>query len=193
MKLCALVLAALLPGFAASTGTAKGKGFGNPSAPILIEVYSDFACPACRVFHLQFIPALKRDFVDTGKAYLVDHDMANHAYSSEATAYALAAAQVGKYSEVANALFQHQPEWAVSGKVWDTVAAVLTPAEQKTVAKLAKEPAVQAEVKTETDIGRTKVKVTPTMLVIRGMKQYPFEGTPDWELFRGFLNDILTK
>jgi protein-disulfide isomerase len=193
MKLCALVLAALLPGFAASTGTAKGKGFGNPGAPIMIEVYSDFECPACRQFHMQFLPVLVRDFIGTGKVYLVDHDMANHAHSNEATGYALAAGRIGKYAEVANALFEHQPEWSASGKVWETVAAVLSPADQKTVAKLAKDPTIAAEVKSETDDGRLKIQRTPTMLVIRGMKQYHFEGSPNWDIFSGFLNELLSK
>ena len=25
--------------------------FGNPKAPLLIEVFSDFECPACKYFH----------------------------------------------------------------------------------------------------------------------------------------------
>ena len=194
MKLCALVLAALLPGFAASTGTSKkGQPFGNPSAPILIELYSDFECPACRQFHQTMLPLLMRDYINTGKAYLVEHDMSNHPHSTEATGYALAAARIGKYTEVADALYQHQAEWSVSGKVWDAVAAVLSPADQKKVAALAKDSSVLAEVKSETDESRPKVQRTPTLQVIRSMKQYHFEGTPDWGLFSGFLNDLLSK
>ena len=193
MKLCALALAALLPAFAASTGTAKGRAYGNPAAPILIEVYSDFECPACKAFHTQFLPLLVQNFISTGKVYLVDHDLSFHAHSNEATGYALAAARIGKYDDVANALFSHQTEWSASGKVWDTVAAVLSPAEQKKVAALAKDPSVIAEVKSETDQGRAKIQRTPTMLVIRGMKQYPFEGAPDWGIFSGFINELLGK
>lgn len=193
MKLCALVLAALLPGFAASTGPAKGQGFGSPNAPILIEVFSDFECPGCKLFHTQFRPLLVRDYVTVGKVYLVAHDLSFHAHSNEATAYALAAARIGKYDEVADALYEHQTEWSASGKVWDTVAAVLSPAEQKKVSALAKDPGVLAEVKSETDDGKTKIQRTPTILVIRGMKQYRFEGSPKWEIFRDWLNELLTK
>jgi protein-disulfide isomerase len=193
MKLCALVLAACLPGLAASTATAKGKGFGNPSAPILIEVYSDFECPGCKEFHTDFLPLLMRDYITTGKVYLVDHDLSAHAHSNEATDYALAAARIGKYSEVADALYRHQAEWSASGKVWDTVAAVLSPAEQKKVASLAKDPSVLAEVKAETDAGRARIQRTPTMLVTRGMKEHRFVGAPDWAIFRDWLNELLTK
>jgi protein-disulfide isomerase len=193
MKLCALALAALLPGFAASPGTAKGKGFGSPAAPILIEVYSDFECPGCRVFHIEFLPPVMRDYVETGKAYLVVHDLSFHAHSSEATGYALAAARIGKYKEVADALYQHQAEWAASGKVWDTVAAVLNAADQKKVAKLAKDPSVLAEVKAETDEGLKRIKKTPTMLVTHAMKERRFEGKPDWDVFRDWVNNDLLK
>jgi protein-disulfide isomerase len=196
MKLCALALAALLgalPAFAASTTTAKGRGYGNPSAPLLIELYSDLECPACKVFHEKFLPQLMREYVDTGKVYLMDYIMSNHAHSVEASGYAFAAARIGKYNEVANALFFRQPEWSANGKVWDVVAAVLSPAEQAKVKALAKDPGVIAQIKAENDLGRTKIERTPTMLVLRGMKQYHFEGSPPWDIFSGFLNELLAK
>jgi protein-disulfide isomerase len=193
VKLCALAMAAWLPAFAASPALAKGKAFGNPAARILIELYSDFECPGCGTFHNQFLPSLMRDYVDTGKAYLVAHDLSFHAHSNEATGYALAAARIGKYKEVADALYQHQAEWSASGKVWDTVAAALSPEDQKKVTKLAEDPSVLAEVKAETEDGRPKVQRTPTMLVTEGMKQRRFEGAPPWNIFRDWLNELLSK
>jgi len=193
MKLFALLLAGLLPACAANQAVAKGQGFGNPSAPILIELYSDFECPACRAFHSDLLPLLMRDFISTGKVYLIAHDLSFHDHSAESTAYAFAAARIGKYTEVADALFQHQMEWAQSGKVWDVVAAVLTPADQKKVAALAKDPGILAEVKTETDDGRLKIQQTPTIIVVHSMRQYRFVGSPNWDLLRGFLNDLLNK
>ena len=187
------MLAAMLPLSAATGGAPKGKAVGNPAAPILIEVYSDFECPACRQWHLQLLPLLMRDYVNAGKAYIVFHDISNHPHSNEATGYALAAASVGKYSDVADALYEHQTEWAANGKVWQTVAVALNPAEQKKVAALAKEPSVVAEVTAETDFGRTKAQKTPTMIVINKMKQYKFEGTPNYSLLSGFFNDLLAK
>lgn len=194
MKLCALVLAASVPVFAASAVTAKGKGFGNPAAPILIEVYTDFECPGCKAFHTDFLPLLMRDFVDMGKVYLVAHDISFHAHSKEATGYAFAAARIGRYREVSDALFQHQTEWSASGKVWDTVAAVLSPADQKKVAKLSKDPSVLAEVQAETDFGLAKIHMTPTMVVTHAMKEQRFEGkTIAFEIFRDWLNELLKK
>ena len=193
MGLCALALAAWPPAWAAPAVTAKGKAFGNPAASVLIEVYSDFECPGCRAFHVDFLPRLMRDYIDTGKAYLVIHDLSFHAHSNEATAYALAAARIGRYREVADALFQRQTEWAASGKVWDAVAPVLSPADQKKVARLAKDPAILAEVKTESQAGLARIQKTPTMLVTFAMKERRFEAAPPWEMFRDWLNGLLKK
>ena len=192
MKVFALLLAGILPALAANPPVAKGQAYGSPSAPILLELYSDFECPACRAFHTDVFPELMRDFINPGKVYLVEHDLSFHDHSGEATAYAFAAARIGKYPEVANALFFHQTEWATSGKIWDAVAGVLSNADQKRVANLAKDPGVLAEVKVETDEGRQKIRQTPTMIVIKNMRQYQFVA-PNWELLRAFLNDLLSK
>ncbi len=189
----ALALAACLPSLAASIPTAKGQSFGNPKAPILIELYADFECPGCKSFHLDFLPSLMRDYVDTGNAYLILHDLSFHLHSNEATGYALAAARIGRYKEVADALYMHQAEWSANGKVWDTVAAVLSPADQKKVAALAKDPGVLAEVKAETEAGKNRIKSTPTMLVTHAMKERPFVGVPPWDVFRDWVNHDLLK
>ena len=51
---------------------------------------------------------------------------------------------------------------AVSGKIWETVAAMLTPAERAKVQALAKDPAVLAEVQRDVDSAmQAKVPSTP--------------------------------
>ena|SRR3989339_212466 len=41
---------------------------GDPSAPVLIEAYGSFLCPACRQFTLSTYPQLEKDYILTGKA-----------------------------------------------------------------------------------------------------------------------------
>ena len=75
MKLYALALATLLPClvpcFGAGSDSNMGKTAGNPSAPILLEVYSDFMCPHCKVMHETILPSIMQDYVKSGKAYLI--------------------------------------------------------------------------------------------------------------------------
>jgi hypothetical protein len=45
MKTSVAALALLLPCLAAAPDSGKGKALGNPAAPLLIEMSSDFQCP----------------------------------------------------------------------------------------------------------------------------------------------------
>src|SRR6266496_4655156 len=100
MRVFAIALLALIPCLGASPEFDKGKITGNPSAPIRIEIFSDFQCPACKLLHDQLLPALTKDYVMSGKVYVVNHEfpLPMHPYSREAAQYATAAARFGIYS-----------------------------------------------------------------------------------------------
>src|ERR1035441_8045311 len=157
MKLIAAVLATILPCLAASPAADKGKLLGNPSAPVTIEIFSDFECPMCKTFHERTVPLLMRDFVTSGKACIISREfplnIPAHKYSREAANYATAAARIGQYDAVAHVLFQNQESWETSGKVWDTVASVLTPEQQKKVKSLVGDSSVVDEVQADVDYG----------------------------------------
>jgi protein-disulfide isomerase len=198
MKILALAFAALLPCLAAGPDVDKGKTMGDPAAPMLFELYSDFACPACKNLHENVLPAIVLDYVKTGKAYLVFREfplaIPEHVYSRGAAAFAVAAARIGKYQTVSDALFRNQQAWGVSGKVWETVAGVLTPEEQKKVQALAKDPAVLAEVQREVDRGtQSLISQTPTVLVTYKLRQQPWTQFGDYSLFRGYVDALLKK
>lgn len=194
MKLFVLALTALLPCLAASTDADPGKSLGSPSAPIQIEVFSDFECPACKALHEQILPQVMRDYVIPGKVFLVSREfpLQMHAYSREAACYATAAARFGKYELVADTLFKTQTAWEVNGKVWDTVASVLTPADAKKVQLLAKDPSVVSEVQHEVDLGKAAaINQTPTMIVTRGANRFPVTGAVNYNLLRSLLDGLL--
>ena len=196
MKICALALLSLIPCLAAMPPIDKAKAVGNPAAPIVIEVFSSFDCPHCQIFHETVEPQLIRDYVVPGKVYLVKREFplsgAGHMYAREAAGYATAAARIGKYEPVADALYKTQASWAMDGKVWPAVASVLTASEQAKVQALAKEPGVVAEVQQDYDEGVAgAVQSTPTIVVSAKGKRLPFSGVPNYDLFRNFLNDLL--
>ncbi|MGC4376706.1 thioredoxin domain-containing protein [Fictibacillus sp. Mic-4] len=41
---------------------------GDKSAPVKIVEFGDYKCPICKNFNESFVPQIKKDFVDTGKA-----------------------------------------------------------------------------------------------------------------------------
>src|SRR5262244_2925930 len=144
MKTFALSLVALLAAVAVTPAPDKGKSLGNPSAPLMMEVFSDLSCPHCKAFHDEIVPRLMKDYIAAGKIYLVNRDFPfqhpDHKYCPDAHAYANAAARIGKYQVVADVLWATQTRWSVSGKVWETIAPVLSPEDQKKVQTLFNDP-----------------------------------------------------
>jgi protein-disulfide isomerase len=199
MKLHALALAVLVPCLAASMGDFdQGKILGSPAAPVQIEIYSDFECPACRNFHETLLPTIMRDYVVPGKVCIIPKEfplnIPAHRFSRQAANLATAAARIGKYKAVADTLFRNQATWGETGKVWETVAAVLTPAEQKKVQALANDPGVTGEVQRDYDSAMAqRVNQTPTLLIKRGDRQYAFAGPgPDnYLLLRSLIDGLL--
>ena len=193
MRVLLVVLVLLLPCLAGVPEVDKGKALGSPTAPVVIEVFASFDCPHCKVFHEEVIPQLVKDYVVPGKVYLVNREFPlggpYHPYARQAAIFATAAARIGRYAEVSQALFNNQAAWAVNGKVWETVASVLTPTEQRKVQELAKQPAIQAEVQREYDEGiAAGINATPTIIVTRGSKRYPI---PSQDLNYGFLKSLI--
>ena len=173
---------------------------GNPAAPLLFEIYSDFSCAGCTHLHEAVLPAIVLDYVQTGKAYLVFREfplnIPAHKYSRPAAVFAVAAARIGKYQTVSDALFHYQQAWGFSGRVWETVAAVLTPEEQKKVQALASDPAVLAEVQRDVDRGNQAMLShiqTPTLMVTYKLRQQPWTQFDDYSLFRGYIDALLKK
>lgn len=203
MKTLALLLAGLflaerLPCLAAEPDPSKGRTVGNPAAPLLFELYSDFACPGCKHLHENVLPAIMLDYVNTGKAFLVFREfplnIPAHVYSRPAANFAVAAARIGKYQAVSDALFRSQAGWSVSGKVWETVASVLTPQEQKQVQTLSKDPGVLADVQRDVDRGTAAhLAQTPTIIVTYKLRQQPWSQFADYSLFRGYIDALLKK
>ena len=55
--------------------TVDGASVGSASAPVVITVYSDFQCPACKLFVTTELPSLLRDFVRPGLVRIESADI----------------------------------------------------------------------------------------------------------------------
>ncbi len=119
------------PAAANTGGVASYKVSGSPTAPITIELYTDYECPACRNLYLYILPDLTKDFVATGKVRVIHRDfrIQSHQFTKIAARYANAAGEIGKFDIVANQLFVTQPDWAQNGNVDGDVAKALSPAD----------------------------------------------------------------
>lgn len=54
---------------------ANGNAMGDPNAPVKIDIFSDFQCPACLNFYHEIEPNLVADYVATGKVFFTYRSM----------------------------------------------------------------------------------------------------------------------
>ncbi|MCZ2147070.1 MAG: DsbA family protein [Bryobacterales bacterium] len=172
----------------------SGKMLGKPDAPVRIELFSDYQCPACKQFHEETLRPLIADYVNRGKVYLIQREfpLPMHAFAREAACLAEASAQVGKYLQVSDQLFLTQQQWTANGDVTGAACRVLTPAEAKKVTALAKSPEIAKKVDEEIQKGQAeKVTGTPTLIITHGSERYPVTGPISYAVLSRFLDSLV--
>ena len=89
-----------------------GVSRGAEDAPVLIEEYADFQCPACGMVGTLTLPQIFRDYVDTGKARFVFFDFPLHPGNSVLGAMAARCAiYQDAYWPMQQVLFGRMREW----------------------------------------------------------------------------------
>ena len=172
------------------------KAFGSKSAPIIMEVFSDFQCPSCRALFLTTNRQLMDNYVTTGKVFLIHRDfpLPMHAYSRVAARYARAAAELGKIEPVERALYENQDKWEQSGDVDGTVGAVLTAAEMTKVRALVKGGTLEPLIDKDFALGTMyRVSSTPTTVFHSKGQTYPYSGAMPYETLHQFLDQLLSQ
>ncbi len=173
------------------------KAFGSKSAPVTMEIFSDFQCPACKQLFITTSQKVMNDYVNTGKIYMVHRDfpLPMHAYSRVAASYSRAAAHIGKNEVVEIALFQNQEKWETSGDITSVVAAVLTPAEMKKVQALVDAKTFEPLIEKDKQLGLGySVNQTPTSwLHTKGGQAFPVVGFVQYDVLKTFLDQLVAQ
>ena len=197
MKLIVFALAAAALALGAVPDPPKSKISGFTTAPLRLELYSDFTCPHCRMVHELILPQIMRDFVTPGKAYLVFRDYVltgpGHQYSRQAATYAAAAARLGRYQTAAGALFSTQSTWALNGQLWQSIDGSFTADEQKKLQALVKDPSIATDVQNDIDAGNTvPITQTPTLVIIHKGKKQPWAMWNSYPLLKNYMDALLS-
>lgn len=171
------------------------KAFGSKSAAVVMEVFTDFQCPACKQLYTTTLQRVMDNYVNTGKIYMVHRDfpLAMHAYSTVAAAYSRAACHIGRCQEVEDALFQNQEKWEMNGDVKGTVASVLSPAEMKRVQELVDNGTLTPLIDRDRQIGQAvPVTQTPTSIIhTRDGQTYPVVGYVSYDVLKTLLDQLV--
>ena len=184
---------------AATTDSGAGKTLGSKNAPITIEVFSDFQCPACRAFYEGTLKQVIDNYVNTGKVYLVHRDfpLDMHPYSHQAARLANAAAQVGQFETMERALFDKQDVWSPTGKIEEAVAPSFSAPTMKRIHDIATQKANELNVSIDRDraLGVQKnVNQTPSIYVTARGKTEPLPGGGvSYTLMKQYLDYLLRQ
>lgn len=86
---------------------------GDPNAATTLLEYASMTCPHCKAFHENILPAIKKQFVDTGKVkYIVRPFPFDGDRRGEAAFVLAKCAPNNNYYPMIDALFATQPVWS---------------------------------------------------------------------------------
>lgn len=155
-------------------GLIDGRALGTAGAPVTLEIWSDFQCPACGRFAQEVEPRLISQFVTPGTLRLVYRDFAflgeraggSYDESVEAATAARCAADQGRFWVYHGYLFANQRgenEGAFRVEVLDAIAAAIG-LDRATFAACREGDPARAATRSETAEGGAKgVHFTPTL------------------------------
>ena len=175
------------------------KTMGNPSAPITMEVFGDFQCPACRQFFEATTKQVIDDYVIPGKVYLIHRDfpLEMHPYARQAARLANAASEFGQFEAIERALYDHQDEWSGKGNIDEVVSASFPPAEFKKFLAYESQHMneINASIEKDRALGTQRnVNQTPTVYITAHGKT---EGLPgggvDYKLLKSYFDYLLRQ
>jgi protein-disulfide isomerase len=148
------------------------RACGNKDASVVVEVYTDFECPHCRVLYMETLKPMMKDYCTSGKIYFMHRDfpLPGHRFSREATRWVLAAATIGKNEELTEQLFVNQATWSQTGNIEMLAASFLSATDVAKIKQVmaAHKDEIEAEIDRDAAEGRKiALSETPTTVIKR--------------------------
>ncbi|MEO8272852.1 MAG: thioredoxin domain-containing protein [Chloroflexota bacterium] len=174
-----------------------GEALGAKDAPIVLQVYSDYQCPACRQFTTLQLPRLLTEFVLPGTLRIEARDIdilgtGNPSESLELAAGASCAAAQGRYWEFHDYVFWNQGRENQGDHDTAFITRVADAAGVDRVAWDAcfARPDARTPIKTGTSTALgLGINSTPT-LVVNGQR---FAGVPDYDQLAALIRQLASS
>jgi len=135
---------------------------GSPDTPVTVVAFLDIQCPYCgRVYPV--LQQLINKYPGKARLIIKQFPLRMHRYAEPAARAALAASRQGKYKEMLDRLFQNYK--TLNEKSIDSYAQELG-LDMEQYQKDLKDPAVQAQIRNDMQLGRTlKVRGVPALFI----------------------------
>jgi len=192
------------------------KAYGSSSAPIKMEVFTDYECPMCRNLYEETLRPMIEDYVASGKVYLVHHDypldLAEHKYSGQAARWVNVAAQFGEFEAAEAALYGNQAAWSADGNIAKYMAGAMPGSDFQRIEKVmatceAPGPKgrpggiiapphpceVDSYIEHDIELGnQVPVTGTPTYVITyKGQRLPPGSGFVSWPVLKQFFDNLM--
>lgn len=168
----------------------------NPDAPVLMEVFSDHQCPACRRFFLNVTRPVLADYALKDKVCVVYHEfpLRRHQHARRAALYTRAVERLGQdqWIKVTNALYYYQSQWSADAQIEPVVGRTLTQEEMNRVRQWMKNPKLEAAIDRDIALGRQRgVDSTPTIFITANGKTERIPSGVQYPILRRYLDSLL--
>ena len=181
-------------GEAVDTSRVAELTLGNPDAEVTIIEFASYTCPHCARFHADVWPALKAEYIDTGKVRFVYREVYFDAYGLWAALVARCGGEM-RYFGISDILYEEQNVWARGA---DATAVA------DNLRRIGRRAGMTDE---ELNQCLTDREMATAMMQVyqEGMEEYGIQGTPSFvingttysnmsiEEFREILDPMLTE
>lgn len=169
---------------------------GKLNAPVRIEVFSDFQCPACRGFFLDAIQKVLENYCSQDKVCVIYHEfpLKNHNLARVAARYSKAAQRLGRgqWLAVMGALYTSQAEWTWDGSVESVISRALSPQDFAELKKRLEDPSIDTTIDQEVALGeKRQVTSTPTFFLSSGGKEERVVGSVPYVVLKSYIDRLI--
>ena len=168
----------------------EDKVLGKKNAPLALYEFSSFGCTHCADFHLDTLPELQKEFIDSGKLKVIFAPFPLDRKSMQAAMIA-SCIPAENYYDYIKTVFKNQREWALSARSDQVLAdfAAHNGISKETALKCLKNDKIAEEILDIRHQGIDKLNIqgTPSFLLIANGKKEMIYGAPSYPVLKNLL------
>jgi protein-disulfide isomerase len=185
---------------AANTQAPKGQPAncvgGSLDAPIKLEVFSDFQCSWCKMFYMETITQVLKNYSPEDKICVIYYEfpLQMHAFGHKAARYSIAAQRVGRkqWLAVIDALYTKQDQWALNGNIDTVVKSVVSAEDFEQIKKKLLDPSIDEAISRDIALGQKRgVEGTPSIFLTAMNKEHPKYPYAPYAVWKGYFDRIV--